>query len=186
MTALARKRIFLSHAGEDAGYVFQLVEQIKDEWNRRVPDCELEVFCTSDFEHRFKDFQQYERPAPRRKSKGPRWPPRKLEGADLHAERQRYEDELRQYLRQNLIDSTSYVLLVTPRSIQKNSAWIAFEIDVASEQAEERRRVFFPCVAEGATLSDLPDKARMFQGIELPSQDAMRQLVGLVSLGHSD
>ena len=162
MIDVPRKKIFLSHAGQDAKFALRLGRQIESQWAFQVGD-NVDVFCTSKAEHRFKGLGQ---------------------GSDWQKEYPRWEEDLRQYLRQHLVGSDAYILLVTRQSIQKNSGWVAFEIDVASEQAVERQRFFFPCVAEGATLSDLPDKARMFQGIELASQDAVSELVELSARGH--
>jgi len=159
MIDVARKKLFLSHAGEDADFAFRLVQQIETEWQLQGHPFP-EVFCTSHPEHRFKELQQIMHP-----------------GANLREESQRWEEELRQYLRKNLVGSEAYFLLVTKRSLRKNSAWIAFEIDVADELARERGLFFFPLVAEGATLGDLPGKAKMFQGIELASKDAVRKLL---------
>jgi hypothetical protein len=100
--------------------------------------------------------------------------------ANWRAETERWEEELRQFLRQNLLGSTAYLLLVTEQSIKKNSAWIQFEIDIAFERAKEVRPhggFFAPCVAEGATLSDLPAKANRFQGIDLGSHDGVSNLI---------
>lgn len=160
MTGEGRKKIFLSHAGEDRNFVLRLAAQIEEEWHRQVPDSVAEVFCTSKNEDRFKELKQVLRPE-----------------ANWREETERWEEELRQFLRQNLLGSAAYLLLVTKQSIKKNSAWIQFEIDIASERAGDKSGFFFPCVAEGATFRDLPAKANMFQGIDLGSHDGISNLI---------
>ena len=75
------------------------------------------------------------------------------------------------------------MLLVTKQSLEKHSTWIAFEIDVASEQTKERQQSFFyPCVAEGATFGELPEKAIRFQAIDLGSDTELDSAEGLAKI----
>jgi hypothetical protein len=164
MTDVARKQLFLSHAGEDADFALRLARQLETEWLLQAPRSYVDVFCTSKHEHRYRDLRKT-MPL----------------GANFREEGERWEKELRQYLHQNLLTSTAYLLLVTKQSNRKSSAWIAFEIDVASEHAKQTQTFFFPCVAEGATLGDLPSKANEFQGIDLASAGAVRELVRVTS-----
>jgi hypothetical protein len=159
------KKIFLSHAGEDRNFVLRLVAQIEEQWHREVPDSVAEVFCTSKNEYRFKELKQ---------ALGPE--------ANWREETKRWEEELRQFLRQNLLGSAAYLLLVTEHSVKKNSAWIQFEIDIASERAGDKGGFFFPCLAEGATFSDLPEKARWWQAIDLASHDGMEKLIAALNM----
>ena len=162
----ARKQIFLSHAGQDAEFARRLAARIECEWTRRQTAHEAHVFCTSEPQYRFKDLKQVLRP-----------------GSFWRRQVSEWEEELRQYLRQNLIGSAAYVLLVTKQSLEKHSTWIAFEIDVASEQTKERQQSFFyPCVAEGATFGELPEKAIRFQAIDLGSDTELDSAEGLAKI----
>ncbi len=135
MTNEERKKIFLSHAGEDHDFALRLAAQIEEHWHRQVPNSAAEVFCTSKNEYRFKELKQVLRPE-----------------ANWREETERWEEELRQFLRQNLVGSAAYLLLVTKQSIKKNSAWVQFEIDIASERAKEMRGFFFLAWRRGPHL----------------------------------
>jgi hypothetical protein len=112
---------------------------------------QIMVFNTSTVEDRFKELKSV-----------------LTSGGNWREQAEQYEEELRHYIEQNLIDSTAYILLVTPTSLRANSRWIRFEIDTARSKAmSERRPFFFPIVADGAALADLPSGAREFQGLDL-------------------
>lgn len=147
--------IFLSHAGEDHAQARAITASILRELNSTR---DVRVFNTSEPENRFHEFLRTK--------------------PDEPITSQWDRAALRQYLRDNMIASRSYLLLVTPQSLAKRSEWIEFEIATARELAQQRyASFFFPCVYGGATLSRLPEGAFTFQGVELSSQDGVTQLV---------
>src|SRR5262245_167325 len=137
MTDVARKKLFLSHASEDADFAHRLISQIEEVWQLQIPGPIPEVFCTSHPEHRFK--------------------------ANWHEESQRRDEELRQYLRQNLVGSTAYLVLVTKRRLRNNSAWNAFEIDVADEIARERGLFFSHVRPKGPHVAPVRGRRKCFR-----------------------
>src|SRR5262249_23253513 len=148
-----QEEIFLSHSGLDNELALSLAKRIERELNIRV-------FNTSDPEIRFKDLRS------------------NLEsGMDWAIEARRYDGELEDYLRKALLNSKVYLLLVTRRSLQANSSWVEFEMELASKEAHQRELFFIPCVAEEELFKELPTVASQFQGVEIASEKGFRKLL---------
>jgi hypothetical protein len=162
MAKQTHRQIFLSHAGEDADLALRFAAQIKDTL-LKYRRSDIEVFCTSTPAHRFKDLKEG------------RWM-----GLLSRAEVLRWEEELRQYLRQNILHSVVYVLLVTKQSLAKNSRWIAFEIEVGIEQNEAGNGIFIPCLAEEVSSGELPEEVRRRQALQLDTERFQRDIGRLV------
>ncbi len=146
---MSTPQVFLSHAGEDAKLAIEIAAGLKEALS--AGGVSVRVFNTSAPEDRFRDF------------------------ADIVAAGQEFkplewEGELRDYLQQQIRSSAAYILLVTPKSLHRSSKWIQFEIDTAYEEQARGKIAFMPCTAEGARLKDLPDKASVFQGIDLSKE----------------
>jgi len=155
--------VFLSHSGLDHKLANDLAQRL--ELGLNVRGLSVRVFNTSEPENRFKDIREV------------------IEvGANFAVETEKYEAELRAYLKGNLLSSAAYVLLVTKQSLRKNSGWIEFEMELARAPAKKKCQFFFPCAADGATLSQLPRVASYFQGIQLDAHDGFRKLSGAVEL----
>jgi hypothetical protein len=153
------QQIFLIYSGHDADRATQFAATLEQELARLGHD--VQVFNTSEPEHRYKDLQDLLHV-----------------GEDWRLRVQRYEEDLRSYLRKNLEESAAFLVLVTPKSLAAASRVIEFEINTARAAAKEQSRAsFFPCVAGGATLRDLPEGAEDFQGIELDAQHGLARLL---------
>jgi hypothetical protein len=159
VTSIERKMfkwdIFLSHAGEDRERASQISSFIKSEFLKKKRG--VSVFNTSEPETRFNNFLRT-KPGERITSK---WD----------------QAALREYLRNNMTASRSYLLLVTLRSVAKRSEWIAFEIETAQELAQQHAIYFFPCVCDGASALQLPEGAWMFQSCNIASQSGLIELI---------
>jgi hypothetical protein len=153
--------IFLSHAGEDHLVATDLARKIKTSLFKHGYN--VEVFNTSEPEHRFKDIRDVLLP-------GDLWEPKI----------KRYDVELTDYLQQHLKGSFAYLLLVTRESLMKNSKWIEMEMSVAKEEAERQELYFIPCVTEVTELYEIPEKAMTFQGINVSSDEGINQLTGVL------
>ncbi len=147
MTEPARHTIFLSHSGLDHALATRLAQDVEREVALLTGRPSVEVFNTSEPEHRFRAEPPEAGPA----------------GSEQVAQ---YEERLREYLRTNLLNADVYLLLVTPRSLRANSKWIAFEMATA-DGVGSSRDFFFPCAARGASLDQLPGAARRYQGVDL-------------------
>jgi hypothetical protein len=150
--------IFLSHAGEDHERAAELTAWINAEI--RHTEKELRIFNTSECENRFRE-------------------PDLAIGANWTETYRRYNEELRRYLAENMAASRVYLLMVTPRSLQKRSGWVSFEIQTAQDllhARSERSFTFFPCVTDGAKLFQLPPGAINFQGIDAATKDGLAML----------
>jgi hypothetical protein len=162
-------RIFLSHSGLDAERARRLAAALKRELYQMSGGLETEVFNTSEPEHRYQDLKD------------------RLKAGDVWlAEIEKYEEELRAYLSRQLLDSSAYILLVTPKSLAADSEWIRFDIETArSHAASARRRFFLPCVMGGAPLGDLPEGANQFQGAELSEAGGIIESEGMWDLARA-
>ena len=157
-----RLKIFLSHSGLDSDRSISLQQELQGRFKNFGYN--IKIFNTSTVEDRFKKLESII-----------------AAGVDWIEEAKKYEEELRKYLEQNLADSTAYLLLVTPKSLRANSRWIQFEIETAKSKAiTEKRHFFFPCVAEGATLRELPSGAMEFQGLKLEASGSLEKLVEVI------
>lgn len=164
-TGERRLKIFLSHSGIDSGRSISLQKVIEERFKKL--GYRTKVFNTSTVEDRFKELETII-----------------AAGDDWVEQAKQYEEELRKYLEQNLVDSSAYLLLVTPKSLEANSRWIRFEIDTAKSKAiSERRPFFFPCVAGGAALAELPNGAMEFQGLELEAPGSIEKFVEVIDRG---
>lgn len=149
----SRQDVFLSHSGLD--------HEVAESLSKRIEQAlRIKVFNTSGSQDRFKDLRQIIKP-----------------GTDWSVEAEKYDAELKDYLRKNLLDSNAYLLLVTERSLQSDSSWIEFEMQLASEQAKHKDLFFFPVVTEVHTLGRLPRVAARFQAIAISSEDGFRKLL---------
>ena len=166
-TAPPRIKVFLSHSGRDAQRATRLAAALKEEL-RPYSGCEqVDVFNTSEPEHRFGGLEA-------RIAAGDAWLPAW----------ETYEEELRAYLSRHLLDSSAYVLLVTPESLSLASRWVEFEIEAAHARALEGH-VFIPCVQGGATLAALPRGAKEFQGIALDGHENSDPAEGVRALARA-
>ena len=147
-----KHQVFLSHSGHDANRATELAATLE----RRLADLgdQVEVFNTSEPDHRYKDLREL-----------------LTAGENWRARAERYEDELRAYLTENMEESSAFLSLVTPNSLRATSKVIEFEMETARSMAMRNRAFFFPCVADGASLRDLPSAAREFQGVELDAEE---------------
>jgi hypothetical protein len=153
--------IFLSHAGEDQLIAIDLANKIKSALLGQ--GYKVDVFNTSEPEHRFKDLKDVLLP-------GDLWEPKI----------KRYDTELAAYLQKHLALSFAYLLLVTRNSLIKNSEWIEMEMSVAKEEAERKKLYFIPCVTEGAELSQLPKQAETFLGLDISAEDGIDPLTTIL------
>lgn len=161
MTISSLPLIFLSHAGEDQALAIDLGRRIKEALAQA--GVAVDVFNTSETQYRFQDLKE-----------------RLTMGMDWAKETQAWTKELTEYLQSNLLRSAIYVILVTPRSVEKNSPWIAFEMKVASEEAGKRGNSFLPCVTDGALFKMLPAEARFFQGVDLTEQHGFQRMMNAI------
>src|SRR5438132_69034 len=107
-----KRQVFLSHSGHDAHRATELAATLE----RRLADLgdQVEVFNTSEPEHRYSDLREL-----------------LTVGQDWGARAERHEDELRAYLTQNMDESSAFLSLVTPNSLRAASKVIEFEIETA-------------------------------------------------------
>ena len=156
-------KLFLSHSGLDA--TLSISVQTSLEGHFSALRHHITVFNTSTPHDRFQTLESYTAP-------GTLW------SREVIA----YENELRQYLRQSLNDSSAYLLLVTPRSLAANSNWVRFEIDTARSIAlHGKKSFFFPCVGGGTSLRQLPAGAEEFQGLDLHDPTWLERLASTIS-----
>jgi hypothetical protein len=163
---MAAHQVFLSHAGEDHALSISLADQLRT----HCADLghAVDVFNTSEPEYRFRELEE-----------------RIRVGEPGDEAIVKWEEDLRDYLRTNIESSRAYVLLVTPKSLAKNSRWISFEMQVAREIAVRLQAArefagrltlyFFPCTV-GASLHELPGEAIYFQGVELDKPNGFFRL----------
>jgi hypothetical protein len=131
---------------------------------------EVEVFNTSEPEYRYKDLSEL-----------------LSAGEDWRARAERYEEELRAYLVKNLEESAAFLALVTRKSLAAGSKVIEFEIEAARSVAFKRGKLFFfPCVADGAALQELPARAMEFQGVDLGGSEGLGKLAEALSRALSE
>jgi hypothetical protein len=150
--------IFLSHSGRDA----QRANRLSSSLEQRLAQLghHVDVFNTSEAEYRYEELQKL-----------------LIAGEDWRPRAEKYEAELRSYLREHLTNSVAFLALVTPKSLAAKSRVIDFEMETASQLARERRVAFFvPCVAARAQLKDLPPAAQQFQGVDLNGRDGVARL----------
>jgi hypothetical protein len=144
-------KFFLSHSGLDSDRSLALQREIERQFKEH--GFRVKVFNTSTVADRFRELSL-------------------TSGGDWSDQTKQYETELRRYIERNLVDSTAYILLVTPASVAANSHWIQFEIDTARSEAlgadrRHGRRFFFPLLADGATFRQLPKEAAEFHALNL-------------------
>lgn len=99
----SKRQIFLSHSGQDAERATALAAELEREL--ALYGMEVEVFNTSEPEHRFQESY----------------------GTD--------QSELRAYLQEHLSASKAFLALVTPQSLAAGSEVIEFEMEVARDAA---------------------------------------------------
>ena len=102
-------KIFLSHAGADAADARRLADKLWDRLRRNSPD--VAVFCTSQPEDRMPDPLLSIRP-----------------GQNFEMEARAAIERLRDYLRENIVTSQAYLVLVTRRSLEESRPWVRWEI----------------------------------------------------------
>jgi hypothetical protein len=144
-------KLFLSHSGLDSSLSLELQSDLERAF--QIRGFSPRIFNTSTPEDRFEDLRSI-----------------LTAGATWRQEYEKYKKRLEKYLEENLRTSDGYLLLVTPQSLKARSEWIQFEIDLARSKAmRERQSFFFPCVAAGAKLTELPREADEFQGLDVSS-----------------
>jgi hypothetical protein len=181
-------RIFLSHAGADATDARRLANELRDRLRRNIPD--VAVFCTSQADDRLQDPSLF-----------------MSLGRNYETEGRAAAERLRAYLRENMVTSQAYLLLVTPRSIEESRPWIRWETFEAQEMAKSQALSFIPCLLDvpfSALLSmvrapirskfdeweagAIPDSALRpyaFQGVDVSSPGGLEKLaLGLEAIEH--
>ena len=117
---LEKPLVFLSHSHRDGKLATSLARAIE-----RAFDNTVEVFNTSEPEHRLEDFD----PAP---------------GSLWSEEWTEYEAQTKDQLAAIIERARAYVLLVTARSLRENSEWVRYEMTVADSVQVEGRCFFLP------------------------------------------
>ena len=120
--------MFLSHAHIDAEDALSLANDL-DIRLTKAGVADVAIFCTSKPEYSLPNPEDYMIP-----------------GAEWQKEYHIAVKELRGYLRENMITSQAYLLLVTPRSVEYSRPWIRWEMLEAQEMAKERGLRFIPCL----------------------------------------
>jgi len=152
-------QIFLSHSGRDASRAIGLAAQLEAELTKLGHVAH--VFNTSEPEYRYGELREV-----------------LTLGEDWRSRAEQYDRELREYLRENLTKSVAFLTLVTPESLSAASKLIEFEIETARAVAlQNGAAFFFPCVAGGAHLSQLPGGAIEFQGVALDEEGGLGRLI---------
>jgi hypothetical protein len=122
-------KIFLSHAGADAADARRLADKLWDRLRRNSPD--VAVFCTSQPEDRMPDPLLSIRP-----------------GQNFEMEARAAIERLRDYLRENIVTSQAYLVLVTRRSLEESRPWVRWEILEAQAMAKDQTLRFIPCLLD--------------------------------------
>jgi hypothetical protein len=160
-----RDTIFLSHSGLDAPLVIQFANDLRSELRFRLGENAPNVFNTSEAEYRHKELKDLI-----------------ASGDSFREKASKYDEELKQYLEEHLSGAALYILLATPRSLKASSAWIEFEMRTAYEKVRKEPGIFFlPCVADGAKLSDLPEPAIRFHGMETNDLNGTQKLADRIT-----
>lgn len=120
-------KVFLSHSGADAADARWLAEKLQDRLVRTDPNAV--IFCTSRVEDRLPDPLPSIRP-----------------GQNWEMEIRAAAEEVRDYLRENMVGSQAYLLLVTRRSLQESRAWVRWEMLEAQAMAKDQALKFIPCL----------------------------------------
>ena len=151
-------KLFLSHSGLDATLSISMKTSIEGHFS--ALGHHITVFNTSTPCDRFKTLPSYLDP-----------------GTLRTPDATRYENELEQYLLENVSDASAYLLLVTPESLAANSHWVRLEIDWALYRAtHDPRYPFFPCLAGGVSVKQLPDGAQEFTELRLDDSTWLENL----------
>jgi hypothetical protein len=155
--------VFLSHAGEDGDKASHLAGWINDHVGSKTR--KLSVFNTSEPQNRFRE--SWDRLSP---------------GAEWSVIGKRMDEDLRTYLRDNMVASRVYLLLVTPHSVTKHSEWIKFEIETAKGLTSDDldSLAFIPCVTDGVSLSFPLDGSELFQRFDISSESGLFKLRDLL------
>jgi hypothetical protein len=74
-------------------------------------------------------------------------------------------EKVREYLRENMVGSQAYLLLVTRRSLQESRPWVRWEMFEAQAIAKDQALKFIPC------LLDVPFSA-LLSMVTVPSTSA--------------
>ena len=146
-----RPVIFLSHWHEDS----EQANWLSDELRRSLAHLDVEIFSTSAPASRCENFN----PQP---------------GSNWEAEYHEYVEALRAYLRDALEGAAGYLLLLTGRSLARESAWVRFEIRHGTQLAKERGIPFVPCllgVSYEALLRDPPGATLVWPEFEVGERD---------------
>jgi hypothetical protein len=167
--------IFLSHAGDDHDEAARLSRWLKSEFHQRGR--ELSIFNTSEPATRFVPGSL--RPEFRGLRDDQLEPSPYLPYLPHRTYSNDPETDLRRYLADNMKASRAYLLLITPRSLDKNSAWVSYEIEAAYALVRERGYCFFPCKAEGvkgADFAKLPWMAAQFMHADIGNDEGLTKL----------
>jgi TIR domain len=121
-------KVFLSHAHADAADALSLAAELRV----RLADTKsLEIFCTSKPEDSLPDPSRYIRP-----------------GENWEVAMRAAMEKLRDFLRENMMESRAYLLLITRRSLEYSRPWIRWEMLEAQKMADERGLKFIPCLLD--------------------------------------
>jgi hypothetical protein len=158
--------LFLSHSGEDRILAVQLAQTIRQAFNQQI-----DVFNTSEPQYRMTKYDDLNNFI--------------QIGSDWRKGILRWSEILGKELTSKIENSVGILLLVTPQSIELHSQWIDLEIKAGTTLASKKGYpFFFPIVAGGATLRQLPGKAREFQGIDLSDKESFNELLMILSNTH--
>jgi hypothetical protein len=175
-------KIFLSHAHADAADALRLADRLRNRLQQNSRD--VHIFCTSQAQDRLPYSSPSERLA---------------QGLEVReTEVRAAAEKLRDYLRENMVTSQAYLVLVTPRSLQKSGPWVRWEMFEAQEMAKNQALRFIPCLldvpfralwsmltapssSDWARLEtgDIPAEALQphnFQGVDVSSPEGLEEL----------
>jgi hypothetical protein len=144
--------IFVSHWGEDSTEANWLA----DELCRALAAFDVNVFSTSAPANRFEAFDPDL-------------------GSGFEVAFRAYADELRTYLYDQLEAAVGYLLLLTQRSLERNSVWVRWEIRHGTQFARERGIPFIPCllgVGYDALVRDAAGALSEWQQLEVGGGNA--------------
>jgi hypothetical protein len=176
-----RAIVFLSHWGEDADQADWLAVALQARL-RRAMTTPVDVFNTSRPEYRFDD-------------------PDLLPGDDWRKVYEAYVHDLRAYLEEHLAHASASLLLLTPTSARRDSAWVRWEIQESARMAKQREILFVPCLLgvgyealnldpgrgrsdwqqrEVGDLEPEPPRASEFQALRLDGADRLERLADVL------
>ena len=171
-----KAQVFLSHSGHDADIAIQIAKLIEVDLAKRGHT--VEVFCTSEPEHRFKKFDDLFKNNGSSKKRLKR-SVNKLEyliwGKSL----------LKKYLRENINESLAFVSLSSTRGTDSLSEYINFELEVVKKMIPDYLISYFPLFLDKSGEYHLPEELQRICGliidIENPQNPWLPQLTDAIS-----